>query len=286
MAPSDRERPGPGVTVTGGQPPLPLRVQGEVLAVRRAGAHRVITLSAPGISAAYRPGTFVTVSPGGEHLAARSWWIHRVQSASAFGPTLDLVVDPAGAGGRWLSELPVSTKVAVTGPLGRPFTLPRSPVATLLVAEDHAVSPLLGLAERLRARDCSVTMMVGARDEQHLFAVLESRRLASQVTVVTADGSVGRRGTVAEHLASVLRAGGVGVVYTAGSTDRVRPVARLAHEWDVACQVALEHPMPCGIGLCHGCVVPIRAADGTARQVRACLEGPVLPGDRVRWEEM
>nr|WP_278249475.1 hypothetical protein [Nocardioides sp. IC4_145] len=44
--------------------------------------------------------------------------------------------------------------------------------------------------------------------------------------------------------------------------------------------------MTCGTGLCHGCPLPVVGEDGVARVVRACTEGPVVRGDRVRWAEL
>jgi dihydroorotate dehydrogenase electron transfer subunit len=41
--------------------------------------------------------------------------------------------------------------------------------------------------------------------------------------------------------------------------------------------------MACGTGLCQGCPVPVVGEDGVARRVRACLDGPVIRGDRVHW---
>lgn len=286
MAPPDRERSGARVTGAATSAPGPLRVRGEVLAVGRAGAFRVLSLAAPGVPAAFRPGTFVVASPGDDRLAARAWWIHRVDPASAFGPTIEVVVDPGSPSGAWFADLAVGTRIALTGPLGRPFTLPRQPVAALLVGEGHAVAPLLALAERLRARECPVTLLVGARDEKHLLAVREARRLVRQVVVVTEDGSVGHRGVVADHVGSLLASSSAGVLYTAGRPDAVRAVASIAASSDVPSQVALEVPMPCGTGLCHGCVVAVVGDDAVPRQVRACTEGPVLPGHRIDWEAL
>lgn len=266
----------------------PLHVRGEVLAVRRAGAYRVISLAAPGVPATFRPGTLVKVAdlrqqPDAGWGASGAWWIHRVEPASAFGPTVEVVVDPDEEGSAWWGTMPVGSPVAVTGALGRPFSLPRQPVPTLLVGHGQAVSPLLGLAERLRERGCTVTLLVGAPDEQHLLAVREARRLARRLHVRTTDGTVGERGTVTEGLAAVLAESAAAVVYTAGTPDQCRAVALAAADAGVPSQVALRVPVWCGTGLCHGCVVPVTGRDGTARQVRACVEGPVLPGDRVDW---
>ena len=42
----------------------PVHVTGEVLASRKAGAYRLLTLVAPGVAERFRPGTFVALSVG------------------------------------------------------------------------------------------------------------------------------------------------------------------------------------------------------------------------------
>jgi dihydroorotate dehydrogenase electron transfer subunit len=44
--------------------------------------------------------------------------------------------------------------------------------------------------------------------------------------------------------------------------------------------------MACGIGVCMTCVLPVVGDDGQTRMVRSCTEGPVFPGDRVRWDDV
>ena len=44
--------------------------------------------------------------------------------------------------------------------------------------------------------------------------------------------------------------------------------------------------MACATGLCHGCAVPVVGEAGVSRTARACFDGPVLRGDRVRWTEL
>lgn len=262
----------------------PVHLVGEVLATKRAGAHRVLTLAVPGIPEAYRPGTFVALSQGADRLARRAFWIMRVTVSSAFGPTIDVLVDPVEGTGRWLAGLPVGTRIPVTGPLGRPFSTPRHPLPCLLVGEGRGVAPLLGLAERLRERECPVTLLMGAADEKHLVQALDARRLVRRLVVVTGDGSVGLRGRVLDHLAEALVSSGAQVLYAVGDATFLAPLARAAEEAGIASQVALEQPMPCGTGLCHGCVVRVRSEAGEARLVRGCVEGPVFPGDRVDLE--
>lgn len=264
----------------------PIHVVGEVLATKRAGAYRHLTIAAPGIPERFRAGNFVAVSVGDDRLARRPLWIHRVKETGAYGPTLDVVVEPRGPGSTRLAELPVGAHLPVTGPLGRPFALPREPVSCVLVGEGYAAAPLFPLAARLRERGCPVTLVLAADDEAHLLSALEARRSARSVSVVTRDGSVGARGDVPSLLDEVLERADADVVYAAGPTSTLAAVAAGAERRGAWSQVALETPMACGTGLCQGCPVPVVAEDGVTRRVRACVDGPVIRGDRVHWGEL
>ena len=203
----------------------PVHVEGEVVATKRVGAHRHLTLTAPGVPERFRAGNFVAVSVPG-HVARRALWIHRVRASSAFGPTLDVVLEPRGEGTSWLAAQPVGARVAITGPLGRAFALPKDAVSCLLVGEGYAAAPLFPLAERLRERGCAVSLVVSAPDESHLLSALEARRAVRSVTVLTADGSVGQRGGVADHVDDLLRRADADVVYAAGPSRRAARLRR------------------------------------------------------------
>lgn len=264
----------------------PVHVTGEVLSVKKVGAFRHVTLVAPGIPERFRPGTFVAVSVGESHLARRGFWIHKARPTGGYGATVEVVVDPTGAGSRWLATRPQGTPVALTGPLGRPFALPKEPVSCLLVGEGYAAAALFPLAERLRERGSVVNLLLGAPDEAHLLSALEARRTARAVTVVTRDGSVGRTGHVPGVLKEALERAAADVVYAVGPPEVLHAAAAAAEDHGAWSQTALERPLTCATGLCQGCPVPVIGEDGVARNVRACIDGPVFRGDRVRWAEL
>ena len=266
----------------------PLHVTGELLANKKVGAHHHLTLVAPGVPERFRPGNFVavTVEPGESHLARRAFWIHRVKPVGGYGATLQIVVEPTGAGTARLAALAPGAKLTVTGPLGRPYALPKEPVDCLLVGEGYAAAPLFPLAERLRERGCAVSLLVAAPDEAHLLSALEARRSARSVTVVTGDGSVGQKGAVADVIDEVLTRSRAEVVYAAGPVSTLHAVAAAAEAHGAWSQTAVEAPLTCATGLCQGCAVSVVGEDGIGRQVRACFEGPVLRGDRVRWADL
>lgn len=266
---------------------MTLHVTGEVLDSRRVGAYHHLTVVAPGVPERFRPGNHLAVTlADSARLARRSYWIHRVRTVGGYGAAVQLVVEPVGPGGTWLAGLKAGARLPVTGPLGRPFALPKEPVACVLVGEDWSAAPLFPLAERLRERGCAVTLVVAGRDEAHLLSALEARRSARAVTVVTADGSVGIKGRPADVVEETLRRAEAEVVYAAGPADTLHAVAQAAEDHGAWSQTAVAVPQPCATGLCHGCPLPVVGEDGIARTVRACTEGPVVRGDRVRWGEL
>ena len=264
----------------------PVHVTGELLATKKVGAYHHLTLVAPGVAEGFRPGNFVALSISESRLARRAFWIHRVRPVGGYGAALELVVEAVGPGTTWLTRLAAGARLEVTGPLGRPFALPKESVSCVLVGEGYAAAPLFPLAERLRERGCAVTLVVAGADEAHLLSALEARRSARAVTVVTGDGSVGRKGAVADVIEDVLVRAGAEVVYAAGPVPTLHAVAAAAEAHGAWSQTALEQPMACATGLCQGCAVPVVGEAGVSRTARACFDGPVLRGDRVRWAEL
>lgn len=268
---------------------MPVQVSAEVVGLRRVGSYHHLTMLAPGIPEATRPGHFVAVAVGGEGsgmLLRRAFSIHRVAEGGPAGGTVEVVFAIHGKGTSWLADRRRGDALDVIGPLGRPFVLPREPVACVLVAGGYGAAPLFMLSEQLRARGCRVDMVLGAASEDRLFGVLEARRSAESVTVTTDDGSLGIRGRVTDPLAGIIRAAGADVVYACGPMPMLRAVAEVAADNGAHSQCAVEEAMACGIGVCMTCVLPVRGSDGRTRMVRSCTEGPVFRGTDVRWADV
>ena len=132
---------------------MSVQVTAEVVSLRRTGAYHHLTLVAPGIPEATRPGHFVALAVGGEGsgmLLRRAFSIHRVTPGGAAGGTVEVVFATHGKGTRWLADRRRGDKLDVIGPLGRPFTLPKEPVSCVLVAGGYGAAPLFMLSEQLR----------------------------------------------------------------------------------------------------------------------------------------
>ncbi|MBA3266262.1 MAG: dihydroorotate dehydrogenase electron transfer subunit [Nocardioidaceae bacterium] len=264
-----------------------MQVDGEVFSNKRVGAYAHLVLVADGIAERTRPGHFVALSVGGPtsaRLLRRAFSIYRVRPAGIYGGTVEIVFAATGPGTQWLAERRAHDPVNVVGPLGRPFALPKEPVGCALVGGGYGSAPLFGLAARLRERGCGVHMVLGAATESRLFGALEAKRAAQSVTVTTEDGSVGIRGRVTDPLPSLLARHSIEVVYSCGPMGMLAAVTRVATQHGAWSQTAVEESMACGIGVCMTCVLPVVGDDGVTKMVRACVEGPVFAGDKVRWE--
>ena len=267
----------------------PVQVMAEVVTVRRSGAYHRLVLLAPTVAGAVRPGHFVALATGGPDSGLslrRAFSVYKVSSRGVYGGTVEVVLAVHGAGTAWLAAQHPHTPVNVVGPLGRPFSLPRDPASATLVGGGYGSAPLFGLADALRARCCRVDFVLGAASADRLFGVLDAKRMASTVAVTTDDGTAGIHGRVTDALPGVMDAAHTDVVYACGPMAMLRAVTEVAAARGVVAQCAVEESMACGIGVCMTCVLPVVGDDGCTRMVRSCVEGPVFPGDRVRWADV
>jgi dihydroorotate dehydrogenase electron transfer subunit len=265
----------------------PVQVRGTVLTVRRVDAYYAMTVVAPGIAARFRPGQFVALAVGGpvtSMLLRRTFSIHDVRPDH--GGTVEFVFAATGAGTRWLAERRARDLLDITGPLGRPFPVPRDPVSCLLVGGGYGSAPLFSLANRLRDRRCSVDFLLGAATGDRVFGALTARRIGRTATITTEDGSLGARGVVTDMMGQIIHEARTDVIYACGPMPMLRQVTSLARRYDIPVQVAVEELMACGVGVCMTCVLPVTGSDGITRMVRSCVDGPVFRGEQVRWDDV
>jgi dihydroorotate dehydrogenase electron transfer subunit len=249
-----------------------------------------MTLLSPEIANCARPGQFLqilydmTYNP----FTRRPFSVYRVDREKG---TFSIVYLARGVFTQGLRNKQVGQNLSVVGPLGNWFTPPDSPDATLiLVGGGVGAPPIYFFASELSAEgraDRTVVVINGARSESLLVGVREFSELDIEMHFVTDDGSFGARGVVTDVLLERLeRQDGPVQVYACGPTGMLRAVSNLCIARDVPCQVSVETPMPCGLGVCMGCVVKIKDAaspDGFTYQ-RSCYEGPVFRADEILWE--
>jgi len=275
-----------------------------------------VRLDCPEIAAAAIPGQFAMLRIPDRHdpLLARPLAVYdcsaddvdphpgnRVAATGAAARALRFVDFVYAVHGRFttaLKEIPAGRDLVVWGPLGNGFRMP--PVEHLvLVAGGIGQTALLGLGRAHLGGDCAprehgaaaprVTFCWGAR-HGGLFGGLDDFRDAGfDVHLATLDGSAGLRGTVVDLLdarfgpaASDREPGSIRIA-CCGPDPMMAAVARWAAARQIGCDVSLEAPMACGVGICFTCVARVRDEAGGWDYRRTCVEGPVFDATRIEW---
>jgi dihydroorotate dehydrogenase electron transfer subunit len=252
----------------------PVLTEARVVGCERLSDYQVLSLRAPEIARATIPGQFVNLSSGA--LLRRPFSVFR-----AADDQIAVAFDVVGEGTQWLAARAIGDTLGVVGPLGTGFNLgAHGPV--LAVGGGYGAAPLFLLAERLRARGTAVHAIIGAARAARVFAADHARAVFDSVTVTTEDGSLGERGRVTDVLDGVVAATGAVRIATCGPMPMLAAVAACARGLGLACEVAVEEFMACGVGVCWTCVVAVES-NGDTRFIRSCTEGPVLDGSAVSW---
>ena len=247
-----------------------------------------MTVLAPAIARDARPGQFLQALyvGAGSPLMRRPFSVFRTDPEAG---TLAIVYVARGAFTIGMSALRVGASISLVGPLGNSFEPdPRPDVRHMLVAGGVGAPPLYFLAREMVAAGHapeSICVINGARSRDLLVAGADFAAVGVTLRETTDDGSAGRRGTVADELSDQIAASGGCAVYACGPTPMLRSVASLCVEAGVSCRVSLETVMPCGLGVCMGCIIKLRndAEPEGYTLVRSCHEGPIFDAAEVIW---
>jgi dihydroorotate dehydrogenase electron transfer subunit len=248
------------------------------------------------------PGQFVMIRLSGTNapLIGRALAVYDVISDASGNPTwIDLVYLKKGTFTTALAESPLGTQVTLWGPLGNGFAN-RTCDRLIMVSGGIGQTPMLLLGkEALGAQDfgdetrkngwsSAVEFIYGARRESLLAGVDDFEQAGFQVTLCTDDGSKGQQRLVPDvlrdRLSELADTEETIRVVTCGPEIMMEKVAEACLAAGIDCQVSMETPMACGIGICFSCVAQVRQ-DGPEEwdYKRTCVEGPIFDADQICW---
>ncbi|MBM4001797.1 MAG: dihydroorotate dehydrogenase electron transfer subunit [Planctomycetes bacterium] len=257
-----------------------------------------VRIPCPELARRIIPGQFVMLrlAERSDPLLARPFALYDTYRDAGELAGIDVVYLVKGRFTTAMSRCGAGTEVEIWGPLGNGFS--SRPVEHLImVAGGIGQTPFLALGaeflgrkrfgepERERGTARRVTFCYGARRSSMLAGLDDFRNQGIDVRVATDDGSAGHHGFVTDLLRQLLE-GEVSLaqarIACCGPEPMMAAVARIAKEAGVACELSLETPMACGIGVCFTCVARIRTdhAEGWDYK-RTCVEGPVFDATQV-----
>ncbi len=261
-----------------------------------------IRIESPSLAAAATPGQFAMLRMPGrtDPLLARPLAVYDVFP----GPDgrlryVDFIYAVHGRFTTALAGLPPGSELVVWGPLGNGFDPPPADhlllvaggigqTALLALARERSGQARYGTPARERPPARRITFCWGARAAACFGDSDDFRAAGCDVHLATLDGSTGLRGTVVDLLESLATAGRFGAgeslrVATCGPDAMMAAVARWTADRGLPCEVSLETPMACGVGICFTCVAPVRDDSGGWDYRRTCIEGPVFDAARIVW---
>jgi dihydroorotate dehydrogenase electron transfer subunit len=240
----------------------------------------------PVIARQARAGQFVHMLPGGRHLFRRAFSVYATDPA---GGTFDVLHQVFGEGTRCLSRLPKGARVDVLGPLGNRFPQPTKGRQPVLVGGGLGMAPLRFLAfellasqqgKKARRIERDPLMLLGGRTKAQAIPPAGLSSLGLRTLWATDDGSRGFHGNVVALLSDRIAHEVIdpehAVVYGCGPEVMMAALANVCRTHNIPCYVSLERSMPCGFGVCMGCVVESRNGTGYGTHVRVCRDGPVF----------
>ena len=258
----------------------------------------LVRFACPEMAAKITPGQFLMVrAPHSDPLLGRAFAMYDVNlSEDGASQSIAIVFHVVGKMTRLLSLVKEGDPLVIWGPLGNGFAA--TPTDHLLmVAGGIGQTPFLALAReylgaqvfgnRTAPKASRVTLLYGARSRDLLACVPDFEHAGVAVEIATDDGSAGHHGLVTDLLGEKLAssadsADGLRVV-CCGPEPMMQAVAELCIARDFECEVSLETPMACGMGICFSCVAKVLQPDGSWDFKRTCVDGPIFDAKSLVW---
>jgi dihydroorotate dehydrogenase electron transfer subunit len=252
--------------------------EAEVLANRAVNTlYRHLVVACSAAAAAAVPGQFFELlcppPPTGE-----APFLRRPMSLYGVDPgqgRVEFLYKVTGAGTRGLETLLPGERLDIMGPLGVGFRLDPAWQSIVVIGRGAGLATLAPLAQAAGRAGIALAAILSARLPSLVVSEERFAAFGAEVVAVTDLQSTSGPANVERILRRLIADGRCDALFICGSSRLLTVAQRLAAEFDLPGQVALEQQMACGLGLCHCCVRDFNVA-GQIISRRVCWEGPVF----------
>ncbi|MBE6611895.1 MAG: dihydroorotate dehydrogenase electron transfer subunit [Ruminococcaceae bacterium] len=236
-----------------------------------------MTIECPEIARIATPGQIVHVACGEGTTLRRP-----ISICECDGDMVRICYEVRGKGTDFMASRRAGDDIDLLGPLGNGFTVKEGEKA-LLVGGGIGIYPLLSVGKACASAEAAF----GFRNVSLINSLELFENRGIRTSVITDDGSSGRKGFVTELVKEKLAAGGIDVVYVCGPKGMMAAVAGICMEAGVRCEVSMEERMGCGVGACLACVCKTMFVDNQGvtgeKYKRVCMDGPVFDAKEIIW---
>lgn len=185
---------------------------------------------------------------------------------------LEFIFQVKGKGTEILSTKKVGDKISIMGPLGKGIFQFENYKNISIIGGGIGVFPLYELAKQAKA-NANITIYLGFRNKDFVVLEDEFSKVSNRLVITTDDGSYGQNGFAINYLKEDAQKQKPDCIYACGPLPMLKAVRDFATENNIPAQVSLEERMGCGIGICLGCAVKDKKAEGYKH---VCKDGPVF----------
>ena len=194
--------------------------------------------------------------------------------------TVTVIAQVVGGTTEKLNHLPEGGAIAdFVGPLGKPSELTGlKKVAVIGGGVGCAIA--LPTAKKLHSLGAVVHSVVGFRNKDLVILEEDFRACSDKLSVLTDDGSYGKKGLVTDELRALIESGeNYDEVIAIGPVVMMKFVCKLTKEYGIKTVVSMNPIMVDGTGMCGGC----RLLVGGETKF-ACVDGPEFDGHLVDFD--
>ena len=240
-----------------------------------------MTVEAPFVAAKAEPGQFVIlrVDEEGERIPLT------VAGFDREAGTVDVIFQIVGATTEKLNHKEAGDCLQdFAGPLGVP-TRTEGLRKVCVVGGGVGCAIALPVARKLHAQGADVTSVIGFRGRDLVILEEEFRSCSSKLSVMTDDGSHGRKGNVCVPLEEMFAAGETfDEIIAIGPLIMMKFVVQAARPTGTPCTVSMNPIMIDGTGMCGCCRLTLNTENGKVTKF-ACVDGPDFNGYEVDFDE-
>ena len=236
-----------------------------------------MSIEAPLVARKAEPGQFIIlrVDEEGERIPLTIAGYDRTAG------TVDIIFQVVGATTEKLNHKEEGDFITdFVGPLGKP-TGTEGVRKVCIVGGGVGCAIALPVARKFHELGCEVHSIIGFRSKDLLILEEEFRAVSDRLTIMTDDGSYGRKGVVTAPLAEAIEAGEkYDEVITIGPLIMMKFVVATTKPYGIKTTVSMNPIMIDGTGMCGGCRLTVGG-----KTKFACVDGPDFDGFLVDFDE-
>ena len=236
-----------------------------------------MSIEAPLVARKAEPGQFIIlrVDEEGERIPLT------IAGYARTAGTVDIIFQVVGAPPEKLNHHEEGDFITdFVGPLGKP-TETEDVRKVCIVGGGVGCAIALPVARKFHELGCEVHSIIGFRSKDLLILEEEFRAVSDRLTIMTDDGSYGRKGVVTAPLAEAIEAGEkYDEVITIGPLIMMKFVVATTKPHGIKTTVSMNPIMIDGTGMCGGCRLTVGGETKFA-----CVDGPDFDGFLVDFDE-